>query len=94
MRGDGTPLEAFGAPISDALAAELGAIDLAAITPSADALTVDHDAAARIRRGSRRQAKWVEITESTAWNSDAALNSTIVPMEVVQAIVSQLEHSP
>jgi uncharacterized protein len=93
MRSDGTPREAFGAPISDALAAELCAIDLATVTPSADALTV---ITTRPPDPARlpSQAKWIEIRESTAWNSDAALNSTIVPIEVVQAIVSQLEHSP
>ena len=68
--------------------AELRAIDLAAVTPSADAVTVITTTRppSDFARGSRR-AKWIEITESTAWNSDAALNSTIVPMEIVQAIV-------
>ncbi len=92
-RDDGTPWEAFGAPINDRLAAELSGIDLCTIRHTADALTVITTRPPD-RARLPAQAKFVEIANSPAWNSDAALNSTVVPIEIVQAIVSHLEPNP
>ena len=94
---DGTPAEAFGAPITMGLAQALRGIDLAALSPPADQITVVTTKATPDNERLRTRlpaARWVEIPESTVWNSDAALNSMIVPMEIVQAIVTQLEKAP
>jgi len=91
---DGSPVEAFGAPISAALAAELAAIDLARISPTAEQITVvstKPSADTERLRGQLPQARWIDLPESTVWNSDAALNAMIVPMDIVQALVAQLE---
>ncbi len=92
---DGVPAEALGVPISAALAAELGAIDLSTEALRTDHVTVigtgrggDPGAAARLRRP---PVHWIELPASEAWNSDAALNAAIVPMDAVQAIVARVE---
>ena len=90
----GAPAEAFGAPISRALADEISAIDLAGTQPAADHISVvstKSSAESERLRASLPHAKWIEMTGTTAWNSDAALNSMIVPMEVVQTLLAQLE---
>ena len=33
------------------------------------------------------------MTESLAWNSDAALNAMTVPMDIVQALVARIEET-
>jgi hypothetical protein len=40
-----------------------------------------------------QRAQWLELADSTAWNSDAALNAMVVPMSIVQAVVARLEQS-
>lgn len=94
---DGTPSEAFGVPISAELAAELAAIDLARTPAVADQVTVvstkpsgEH---ARLR-AHLAPARWIDMPESTAWNSDAALNAMVVPMDIVQVLVAELEKVP
>jgi uncharacterized protein len=37
------------------------------------------------------EANWIDLPESTAWNSDAALNAMVVPMEIVQTLIAQIE---
>jgi len=97
VRGDGTPTEALGTPISDALAAGLAAIDLEAVTPSAEQLTVlatrTTPELARLRPRLPGSARWLELTGSAAWNSDAALNAMTVPMDIVQALVARIEET-
>lgn len=94
---DGSPVEAFGTPISPALAHEVRAIDLLRETALADVITVvTTKASADIDRlrAHLPHANWIEIAESATWNSDAALNAMVVPMDVVQAVLHQLEKSP
>jgi pimeloyl-ACP methyl ester carboxylesterase len=92
----GAPSEALGTPISAALAAELGAIDLAAETPRSDHVTVINTtpspALDRLRQHlSPAAARWIDLPGSAVWNSDAALNASVVPMEIVQAVVTRVE---
>ncbi|HEY3802672.1 MAG TPA: alpha/beta hydrolase [Kofleriaceae bacterium] len=95
-RVPGTPTEALGTPISAAFAAELAAIDLAS-TPIAGRCTVVTTKPApgteRLRAHLARSAQWVELSDTTTWNSDAALNAMVVPMSIVQAIVARIEQS-
>jgi pimeloyl-ACP methyl ester carboxylesterase len=91
---DGSPAEAFGAPITVELATALASIDLARTQPNADHVTVvstKSNAEIERLRGHLAQARWVDMPESTIWNSDAALNNMVVPMEIVQTLVAQLE---
>jgi hypothetical protein len=96
VRSDGTPTEALGTPISAALADELAAIDLAT-TPITARCTVIATRVApgteRLRAHLARGAQWVELSDTTAWNSDAALNAMVVPMSIVQAVVARIEQS-
>lgn len=94
VSADGVPTEALGSPISSSLAAELGAIDLAA-----EELRTEHVTVIRTRDGLGRlrerlegpTCRWIELPSSAAWNSDAALNATVVPMDIVQAVVARIE---
>jgi uncharacterized protein len=96
-RADGTPLEALGTPISDALAAQLQAIDLGADAPSAEQVSlVTTRVTPEIERLSARlpaSARWIQLNESPAWNTDAALNAMTVPMDIVRAIVARIEET-
>ncbi|HEY0195196.1 MAG TPA: hypothetical protein VGC42_28975, partial [Kofleriaceae bacterium] len=93
---DGAPVEALGAPISDALGAQLAAIDLAAgasfpaehVTVISTRTTPDVE---RLRPRLPGQARWIEMKESPAWNTDAALNAMTVPMDIVQALIARIE---
>jgi uncharacterized protein len=94
----GTPVEALGTPISDALAAELAAIDLAAgAAPAAEQTTVlttrTTPELERLRPRLPASARWLAMNESPAWNSDAALNAMTVPMDIVRAIVARIEET-
>jgi pimeloyl-ACP methyl ester carboxylesterase len=91
---DGTPSEAFGSPLSAALTAEIGALDLTRTKADADTITVvstKQSADIARLRASMPDARWIELPESTAWNSDAALNAMVVPMEIVQTLIAQIE---
>lgn len=95
IAADGTPEEALGAPIGPALGAQLAAIDLTRVAPAADQLTViatrPTPELARLRPGLPASARWLDMPESPAWNSDAALNAMTVPMDIVQALVARIE---
>jgi pimeloyl-ACP methyl ester carboxylesterase len=96
-RADGTPLEALGAPIGDELAAQLGAIDLAAGAPSAELTTLlttrTTPELERLRSRLPASARWTQMNESPAWNTDAALNAMTVPMDIVRALVARIEET-
>ena len=94
---NGAPAEAFGAPISSELADAISAIDLTRLQPAADQVSVvstKTSAEADRLRAQLPHAKWIDMPESTVWNSDAALNAMIVPMEIVQTLIAQLEKAP
>lgn len=95
IAADGIPSEALGAPISPALGAQIAAIDLAAVTPGAEQLTVVTTNVtpelARLRPRLPASTRWLELAESPAWNTDAALNAMTVPMDIVQALIARIE---
>lgn len=97
VHAGGAPTEAMGTPIGDALARELSAIDLALAPPAGHRVTViatrPSPGAEALRAKLAQRAQWLELADSTAWNSDAALNAMVVPMSIVQAVVARLEQS-
>jgi alpha-beta hydrolase superfamily lysophospholipase len=92
---DGVPVEALGAPIGPGLGRQIAAIDLANAALAADALTVVTTRVAsdveRLRPRLPASTRWLDLHDSPAWNSDAALNAMTVPMDIVQAIVARIE---
>ena len=95
IAADGTPAEALGAPIGAALGGQIAAIDLAAVVPGADHLTVITTRAApdveRLRSKLPAATRWLDMPESPSWNTDAALNAMTVPMDIVQALIARIE---
>ena len=95
IAADGTPGEALGAPIGAVLGRQIAAIDLAAVVPGADQLTVITTRAApdvaRLRSTLPASTRWLDMPESPSWNTDAALNAMTVPMDIVQALVARIE---
>jgi uncharacterized protein len=96
LRAGGVPAEALGTPISGDLAGELASIDLAAEELRTEHVTVlstgAGGASERLRaRLAGGAAKWIDVPNSAVWNSDAALNSQVVPMDVVQAVIARVE---
>lgn len=94
--------EVLGIPLPAALADALAGVELAArfAPPPAEQITVITTAAstrggelAALRPRLPPTARWLELPESPAWNSDAALNAMTVPMEIVQALVARLEET-
>lgn len=91
---DGSPVEVCGTPITATMACELRAIDLAAET-----VTADHVSVVSTRPGPELeqlcalwpQARCRQIADATGWNSDAALNAMVVPMQVLQVVIQHLE---
>lgn len=95
---DGAQLqEALGTPISARLHAELAGIDLAKEVPIAAMTTVLRTqrtpAMDRLRTtwidGPRMH--WIDLDGSSGWNSDAALNNAVVPMNEMLALMSRIE---
>lgn len=96
VSADGIPAEALGAPIGGALGAQIAAIDLAGFaTLAADHVTVITTRTPpdieRLRARLGTAARWIEMKESPAWNTDAALNAMTVPMDIVQAVLARIE---
>jgi pimeloyl-ACP methyl ester carboxylesterase len=96
-RADGTPIEALGTPITDALAAQLSAIDLASGPPSAEQTTLittrTTQEIERLRARLPASSRWIQLNQSPAWNNDAALNAQTVPMDIVRALVARIEET-
>ncbi len=95
---EGFPAEALGTPISPVLARQLAAIDLSTEGVEADHVTVVMTtpltpALDRLiaRLPPAPATKLISITLGEAWTSDAALNASIVPMDVIRAVVGRLE---
>ncbi len=91
VRADGSPHESLGVAITDALAREMAAIDLAKVRSGAGQHTVITTRGTTNKAWLPDSTRWIEISESAAWNSDAALNAMTVPMDVVQALVARIE---
>ena len=95
VAADGTPAEALGTPIGAALGGQIAAIDLTAMMPGAEQVTVITTRMTpemeRLRPRLPASTRWLEMADSPAWNADAALNAMTVPMDIVRAIVARLE---
>lgn len=92
------PEESLGVPLDARLRAGLAGIDLTAERPRVPATTVLctrrtpalqrlHDAWS----GASPPPRWIDVDAGSAWNSDEALNSAIVPIAEVMAIVARIE---
>jgi pimeloyl-ACP methyl ester carboxylesterase len=94
---DGVPAEALGAPIGAVLGGQIAAIDLAAMETRAEHLTVITTRMTpeldRLRPRLPAATRWIEMAESPAWNTDAALNAMTVPMDIVQALVARIDET-
>lgn len=95
---EGFPVEALGTPISPALTRQLASIDLSTEAVEADHVTVilTTPVTPQLERFIARlppapATKVVSVALGEAWTSDAALNASIVPMEVIRTIVARLE---
>lgn len=103
---DARPTEALGMPISRALAADIEGIDIADSMPADSMPDVPHITLVSTRNTveeARLRSAWatcpawspIDVNEGTSWNSDAALNSALVPAKEIAAIVSRIrECSP
>jgi pimeloyl-ACP methyl ester carboxylesterase len=99
--GGGFPAEALGMPISPTLAAQMAGIDIAPELPRTRHITVvsTRDSAQMQRLRTSWQPcpalRWIDVMEGTTWNSDAALNSALVPAREIASIVTGvMECSP
>jgi pimeloyl-ACP methyl ester carboxylesterase len=101
---EGIPAEVLGAPIGALLGGQMAAIDLCNLgnpgnrgnlDDAAEQLTVITTRTTpdveRLRPRLPGGARWIELAESPAWNTDAALNAMTVPMDIVQAIIARIE---
>jgi pimeloyl-ACP methyl ester carboxylesterase len=91
----GVPAEALGTPVGGALGEQIAAIDLARVVPGAEQVTVITTRmtpdVAGLRPSLPAWTRWLEMTESPAWNGDAALNAMTVPIDIVRAIATRIE---
>ena len=94
---DGVPIEVLGTPVGARLGGELAAIDLHATELAADTVTVISTTSSTATTRLRAQmsaspwVRWIDLPASSVWNSDAALNAAVVPMEAVQTVVSRVQ---
>lgn len=94
---DGVPDEALGTPIGAVLGDQIAAIDLAATPLRAEHVTVlttrPTPGLDRLRQRLPAATRWIEMAQSAAWNTDAALNAMTVPMDIVQALSARIEET-
>ena len=94
---DGVPNEALGTSFSQAMVHELRSLDLALELPKADNITVLSTqpgrpiAIFREALDGRAGLRWVDMRGSENWNSDAALNSATVPMDMIREIIAGIQ---
>ena len=93
-----TPGEAMGMPLSPALREGLAALDLTASPPAAPMTTVicSRRSAEMARlhaawTAAHPAVHWIDVDASQAWNSDAALNAAVVPINEVLALVDRIK---
>lgn len=89
--------EALGTPISARLHEELAGIDLAGDISVSTITTVlctqRTPGMERLRTGWAESPRmhWIDLDGSSGWNSDAALNNAIVPINEMRALISRIE---
>lgn len=95
--GQGIPSEALGSEIAPALAQAMAGVDLARELPQSEQLSVlavrPSAPLDRLRAqlsGGPAQ-RWIDLPDSGAWDSDAALNAAVVPMDAILAILGRIE---
>lgn len=94
---NGVPAEALGTEITASLARDLAGVDLVREAHRAEHLTVvsSRQSAAldRWRAGlpGGPALRWIDLPGSGAWDSDAALNAAVVPMDAITAILGRIE---
>ena len=91
------PTEVLGMPVSEALASGIAGIEITANPPRTTHSTVistpdsgKYDAL-RAEWTDCPGLRWVDVVDGTSWNSDAALNSALVPNKEIAAIVSRIK---
>lgn len=92
------PTESLGMPLSDDLRAGIAALDLAALPPATPLCTVlrtrPSPELARLElawSAGPVPAHWIDVDAPGAWDSDAALNAAVVPINELLAIVARLQ---
>lgn len=91
------PQGVLGTPIDTRLEQEMSAIQLAGEELRSDHVTVISTRQAlaieylRVCLPASPSTRWIDMPKSAAWNSDAALNAQVVPMDVVHAVVARVE---
>ncbi|MCA0393041.1 MAG: alpha/beta hydrolase [Proteobacteria bacterium] len=95
---EGIAAESLGMPLPAGLRAALAEVDLAAGPPQVPLTTAvatrDTPELRRLREvwGQAGAAlHWIAVDDAPAWNSDAAFNSAIVPINEVLALVGRIE---
>lgn len=95
---DGDPTEALGTPIPDELRSAMAAVDLTKLDLPCDEITVvstqrgpDVDALRKHLDRNAGRVTWLDVRPDTAWNSDEALNSAVIPKNVVDTLVSRVQ---
>jgi uncharacterized protein len=93
----GMPIEALGTPIGPVLGTQIAAVDLAEVVPRAEHVTVLTTRMTRelerLRSRWPAATRWLELAESAAWNTDAALNAMTVSMDIVQTLITRIEET-
>lgn len=98
-----SPPEALGFPLSDALRATLAALDLSARKPRTRRMSVvaskppgQVPALDRFRAALERWSlptRWLTVESASPWNSEEAMNASLVPNELVDAVVGSVQES-
>lgn len=95
---DFIPREALGHPLSERMIQELSNLRLTHETASSDPVKMTVlwtrevlPELQALRDKMVSVGAWVSLTSTTPWNSDAALNSAVVPMDVIEAAVSAIQ---
>lgn len=92
--------ESLGFPLGPALREEMSQVDLGAATrrPRTRQLTVvasrpsaEHDRLKQAIASWEVPSRWLEITTSSPWNSEEAMNAALIPMDVLEAIIAHIQ---
>ncbi len=95
---EGFPSEALGVPIAPVLAGQIAAIDLANEEVRADYVTIinTHEPTPALGRFIARLAPQpattlISVDAGASWNTDAALNASTVPIDVIRAVIGRIQ---
>lgn len=96
---EGYPLEALGHPLPLPVVDALSRIDLAAELSTSPAehvtalVTRETDDTRRLsqRVSSLKNGRFIATSTSIPWNSDAAVNSAVVPMDILDKLVARIQ---